>query len=226
MNQIEIKLEHYTPLSIMASSGRTAWKSFHKGGVYEEETDDISLEDRGFIDRIVNKLKHGSVSEHLNYHFKIKGVSRALLQELVRHRHMSFTVSSTRYTLKELKSEEQFNDFDNLFDFERASKYLIWTGNHNVDITSFFALEDLRRLIKEGISNDIAKYALCESYKVELAVSINARSLQNFLQLRTNKAALWEIRELAYAIFDILPEEHKYLFEDYVYEEKSNTKGE
>ncbi len=56
-----------------------------------------------------------------------------------------------------------------------------------------------------------------ESYKCELAWSINARSLQNFLNLRTNKAALWEIRELAYEIFVQLPDDHKYLFEEHLY---------
>jgi len=86
--------------------------------------------------------------------------------------------------------------------------------------TTFFQLEDLRSLIKEGISNDKAKYALPEAYKTELAWSINARSLQNFLALRTNKAALWEIRELAHAIYEALPEEHKYIFEDSIYKEK------
>jgi thymidylate synthase (FAD) len=83
-------------------------------------------------------------------------------------------------------------------------------------------LEDLRSLIAEGISNDIAKYALPEAYKVELAWSINARSLQNFLALRSNKAALWEIRELAFKIFEAIPEDHKYLFENYLYKEKGS----
>ena len=76
-------------------------------------------------------------------------------------------------------------------------------------------LEDLRALIKEGVSNDIAKYALPEAYKTELAWSINARSLQNFLALRTSKAALWEIRELANKIYETIPEEHKFIFKDF-----------
>ena len=53
-----------------------------------------------------------------------------------------------------------------------------------------------------------------ECYKTELTWSINARSLQNFLSLRSSKSALWEIRELAYKIFEILPMEHKFIFED------------
>ena len=128
-------------------------------------------------------------------------------------------MKSTRYTLKELKNEKPFNDFNNELDHKRASKYLVWTGVHNVDITTFFMLEDLRSLVKEGISNDKLKYALPEAYKTELAWSINARSLQNFLMLRSNKAALWEIRDLAYLVYKTLPDDHKYLFEEYLYKD-------
>ena len=160
--------------------------------------------------------------DEIFYSMKIEGISRACLQELVRHDfENAFSVESTRYTLgKYLKKEEPFNDFDNEFDYKRASKYLVWTGVRNVDITSFFMLEDLRSLVKEGISNDKVKYCLSESFKVKLTMTISKRSLQNFLELRTNKAALWEIRELAYEIFNKLPEDHKYLFEDCLYENK------
>jgi len=75
------------------------------------------------------------------------------------------------------------------------------------------ALAGLQVLLKNGVSNDKAKYCMPESYKTELTWTINARSLQNFITLRTNKAALEEIRQLAYNIYEALPEEHKYLFE-------------
>lgn len=168
------------------------------------------------------------VNEHIFYTFHISGISRALLQELVRHQHLiSLSVKSTRYTLKELKEEEHFvngwsatDTFENVDwntdGYERACKYLVMTGDFRVDICSIGALDNLRDLLQMGISNDKAKYALPESYKTELAWSINARSLQNFLALRTDKSALWEIRELAYMIYDNIPDEHKYLFEDFV----------
>ena len=81
---------------------------------------------------------------------------------------------------------------------------------------SIKALENLRLVLKSGISNDKAKYCLPESYKTELTWSVNARSLQNFLSLRSDKSALWEIQKLAYALYDALPEDHKYIFEECV----------
>jgi thymidylate synthase (FAD) len=65
-----------------------------------------------------------------------------------------------------------------------------------------------------GISNDRAKYCLPESYKTELTWTINARSLQNFISLRSDKAALWEIRDLANMVYETLPSDHRYLFEN------------
>ena len=215
---MNIQLIDYTKLSNAVIAGRTAWQSFHKGGQYFQSTDYISEVDREFLERIALKNKHESIIEPLVYIFDIKGISRACLQELARHRIASYTVKSTRYTLKELKKEEQFNNFDDPNDKARASKYLVWTTNRNVDITSFFMLEDLRQLINEGISNDIAKFALPESYKTSLIWTINARSLRNFLELRTSSAAMWEIRKLANAVYDEIPMTHKFLFKECVNE--------
>jgi len=200
-----VTLNHHTPLVICSDAIRTCWQSFDK-------SDNGGEKDRELIDRVGNKFKHASTLEHLVYSFYIEGVSRALLQELARHRMASLSVKSTRYTLKELKNEEPFS----VEDKERASKYLVMTDVNMVDEMSIKALENIRLVLKDGISNDKAKYCLPESYKTELTWSINARSLQNFISLRSDKAALWEIRELANALFQTLPEDHKYLFKDFL----------
>lgn len=200
---MQVTLNHYTPLTICSTAIRTCWQSFDK-------SDDGGEKDRELIDRVGNKFKHASTLEHLNYSFYIEGISRALLQELARHRMASLSVKSTRYTLKELKTEEPFNTKGKA----RAAKYLVLTDNKVVDEMSIKALDNLREVLSQGISNDIAKYCLPESYKTELSWTINARSLQNFLALRSNKSALWEIRKLAHIVFDALPADHRYLFED------------
>ncbi len=199
---MQVTLLHHTPLIVCANAIRTCWQSFDK-------SDNGGEKDKELIDRVGNKFKHASTLEHLYYNFYIKGISRALLQELARHRMASLSVKSTRYTLKELKNEIEFT----LKDIDRAKKYLVFTNVAIVDEMSIKALENLRKVLAQGISNDKAKYCLPESYKTELTWSINARSLQNFISLRSSKSALWEIRELASKIYDALPEDHKYLFE-------------
>lgn len=210
LNKIEINLLNFTPLWVCSNAIRTCWQSFERGDNGGEK--DIEL-----IDRVGNKFKHASTLEHLYYNFYIKGISRALLQELARHRVASLSVKSTRYTLKELKNESEFRSGD----FENASRYIVLSGDEMVDNFSIVALENMRKILLKNISLDIAKYALPECYKTELSWSINARSLQNFLALRSSKSALWEIRDLAYAIFEALPDEHKFIFEDCIKKENN-----
>lgn len=233
----KVTILNSTPLWIGAHATRTCWSSFEKsdsvivcsscGEPMDSEVELCSVcgnktfevecgeADADLIDRVGNKFKHASTLEHLVYNIKISDISRALLQELSRHRIASPSVKSTRYTLKELKAEKEFTLSDE--DFERASRYLVWTENNKVNIASVLALENLRQLLVEGISNDIAKFAMPESYKTELTWTINARALQNFLSLRTSKSALWEIRQLAYKIYEEIPEEHKFIFNDCIY---------
>ncbi len=198
---MKITLLHNTPLQVCAHAIRTCWQSF-------EKSDSGGEKDRELIDRVGNKFKHASTLEHLVYTFYIQGISRAVLQELARHRMASLSVKSTRYTLKELKEEAPFS----ITDIKRVKKYIVLTDNPSVNEMSIKALENLRQLLVQGVANDKAKYALPECYKTELTWTINARSLQNFLSLRSDKAALWEINDLAHAIYKSLPEDHRYLF--------------
>ena len=217
-----VTLMQHSSLEVCAHAIRTCWQSFDK-------SDDGGDKDRDLINRVGNKFKHSSTLEHLTYTFYIAGVSRALLQELARHRIASPSVKSTRYTLKELKDEESFTDGMSAVELikkyknpeevytdkhmVRASKYLVFTNILGVDFSSVVALENLRLMLLDGVSNDKAKYCLPESYKTELTWTINARSLQNFISLRSTKAALWEIRDLSSVLYEALPQEHQYLFE-------------
>lgn len=207
---MNITLMHNTPIDVCAHAIRTCWQSFDKS--------DGGEKDKALIDRVANKFKHASTLEHLVYTFYISGVSRALLQELARHRIASPSVKSTRYTLKELKESRSFSDTD----YDSASRFIVLTGSELVDTASIKALNNLQQILQQGVSNDIAKFCLPESYKTELTWTINARSLQNFLKLRSDKSALWEIRDLAYALYENLPDDHRYLFEESMYQNENS----
>ena len=229
---MNVELLHNTPLWVCSTAIRKCWASEGKSDSkfdadlgfcteLDEAGEPYKVEaggkDKALIDRVGNKNSHSSTLEHLSYNFDISGVSRALMQELARHRMSSFSVKSSRYTLKELKNGFDFinAEYDNLTMAE-ASKFIVLSGNSDINYYGFLALQNLQKALKDN-SNDVAKYVMPESYKTSLVWTINARSLQNFLQLRTNKAALQEIRNLAYKVFEVLPEEHKYLFEEYLY---------
>lgn len=213
-------LRYNTPLWVCSEATRQCWDSRDKsdteleyyiphGDMVEKCREDVVTgeKDKALIERIGNQHKHKSVLEHLVYTFDIDGISRACLQEVARHRMASYSVKSTRYTLKELK---------NAHDVELGD-YIIDDLDADLRVDVYKQLQLVRQRLQEGVSNDKVKYLLPEAYKTSLTMTINARSLQNFLELRTSKAALWEIQDLANALFNALPDDHKYLFTDYIY---------
>lgn len=234
MKNIKVTLLHHTPLYIASDGARTCWDSFDKSDTIQPipqpigYLDDkrqfnefpwhrmnipkIGPKDLALIDRVGNQYHHSSILEHIAFNFFIDGISRACLQELARHRIASLSVKSTRYTLKELKSEEPFTEYTDINDQEylptgreRAEKYLVMTTDERVNRYSILALDNLRDLVATGMSNDLSKYAIPEAYRTQLTWSINLRSLQNFLSLRTDKKALPEIQHLAHLIYAQLP---------------------
>ena len=62
----------------------------------------LSVEDSELLKQLSFVHFHHSVLEHSVVTFFIKGVSRAVLQELARHRIASYSVKSTRYTLDQI----------------------------------------------------------------------------------------------------------------------------
>jgi thymidylate synthase, flavin-dependent len=205
----KVKLLSYTPLEVINTAIRTCWDSHDK-------SDNLGEKDLDLIKRVILQNKHESCGEHCVFNFFIQGISRLNLMELTRHRLASYSVKSTRYTLKELRNETEFT----IKDKERASKYINLTDNNNVDECSIQALENVRRLVNNAVNynvtQDLIKYALPECYKTDLTFSINVRSLRNLLKLRTSKTAHFEIRNLAFKLYEALPEEFKFLFKDVI----------
>lgn len=168
----------------------------------------------------LKELKNESEFINLDSIKKIENVLQdsieSSLQENLKNTQ-NFIESNLKENLKNTPDsiESNFkNDFTNAL--KRAAKYIILSPNMNVNFYNLISLENLRILLASGIKQDIAKYALPECYKTRLVWSINARSLQNFLSLRSNKRALHEIRILAHNIFNALPKEHKYLFLEFL----------
>ncbi len=193
---MQINLLNYTPLSVADAAISKCWdKSVDPDKVCER------------IERVANKNKHASTIEHLVYNFDIDGISRACLQEVARHRIASYSVKSTRYTLKELRDDEDIT-LEKYCVIDKLPEEL-----HPVMLN---VLKNMKYALKDGYSNDVVKHCLPEAYKTSLVMTINARSLQNFIGLRSSKSALWEIQDLAKALYDALPEDHKYLFEKFL----------
>ena len=219
---MKVELLHATPLTVCATAIRQCHNTHDKSDCGGEK--DLAL-----IERVGNQHKHGSALRHLMFNFNIDGVSRGCMFELIRHNHTEYddddnsftsyipndvTVKSSRYTLNELKQENNFLCTQKGRD--RAKRFVVFTDNDLVNDSIACALERLRCIISMGVKPDIAKYCIPDAYKTALTWSINAQSMQNFLALRTANSAHFEVRELANKIYDAIPETHKYLFDEFV----------
>ena len=219
-------------MSVAVTAARTCWDSFSKGGNYECPSDTLVEADIALLDRLIHKNKHESIAEHITYSWNIEGLPRFVLVELTRHRLCSYSVKSTRYTLKELKDEEPFiiqetdpnGELVWIFDYNRASKYIDINPNALPE-SQLFQLEYLRKAIAVNkLSLDEAKSLVPESYLTNLVWTINIRSLRNFLHLRLSKSAHFKIRQLAELVYDAIPEEHRFLFSDLRKEENEEMR--
>lgn len=205
-----------SPLSTVVSAIRKCYESEGRSDSYLALAGDFLHEEREFVlgpkdEELIKRIissGHTSVLEHCVFSFDINGISRGCLQELARHRIASLSVKSTRYTLGRIK------DSTNLHNREESGKYLVWCDDEKVNQAAISALVNVQKLASQSIPNDQLKYCLPESYKTSFIWTINARSLRNFLELRLDKRAHWEIRQLAEKIKYIIPESHRILFED------------
>jgi thymidylate synthase (FAD) len=84
-----VELEPQGAEKIVEFAGRACYQSFHKPNAATRLNKD-------YLANIIAQ-QHESVLEHAIVSFYVQGVSRNMLLELERHRHLSFSVVSTRF---------------------------------------------------------------------------------------------------------------------------------
>ena len=189
MKNITVKLQYLTPMEAAIGAVRKPYMN--------EKADENLLE------KIIVRIGHQSVAEHIVMNWDIDGVSRLELQEHMRHRIASPTVQSTRFALnKIIKGGKLFKDlcvmpdlslpqFDNLTTEEKKlfEVELMYHVNDTMD--------RVQKMKELGYSNDLVKYFLPECLRTSISWTINLRSMFNFISLRTDKKAHFEIRYVA-----------------------------
>lgn len=137
---------------------------------------------------------HTSVTEYATFVFEIRGVSRALLAQLTRHRiGCSFTVRSQRYC-----NEDQFNYVIPLTIKNKECAKVEYIKLMNTINETYKYLQEL------GVPNEDARYVLPNACETVLTCSFNLRSLMHFLNERLCTRAQWEIRYIARAMRDLV----------------------
>lgn len=180
----------YDPDEIVALGARLCYAQADVDTLLER----IAKKDQASFIAGVMARGHLSVIEHASFTFAIEGVSRTLLAQITRHRIASFSVQSQRYVSMgagfdyvvppsiEALGEEAQAEFARQMETMHAW-YADWQ----------------RRLGDAGErSNEDARFVLPGACATRMLLTMNARELLHFFELRCCERAQWEIRALAW----------------------------
>jgi len=181
---MKVELLSYTPEPdrVVAISARLCYSKIGISELAEKLTDDK-------IRDLLKKLEssgHLSPFEHANFTFGIEGISRVTSHQLVRHRIASYSQQSQRYVKM---SDGEFVIPPSIKKNSSASE-LVYNLND-------MAMSVYNKLIQLGIPEEDARYILPQGITTKIIVTMNARELLHFFNLRCCLRAQWEIRAMA-----------------------------
>ncbi|MHB1398113.1 MAG: FAD-dependent thymidylate synthase [Trichloromonadaceae bacterium] len=177
------------PEAVVAAAARLCYSPSSIDQLLEK-----SRVDRDDLLRKILSLGHTSVLEHANFTFGIEGISRACSHQLVRHRLASYAQQSQRY----VSHRERFAAVTPPSIEQRPEL-----------LQRYQALLDeihgvYRQLIDAGVPAEDARFVLPNAAQTKLVLSMNARELLHFFNLRCCRRAQWEIRAMAKEMLRLL----------------------
>lgn len=122
---------------------------------------------------------HTSTLEHISFTFDVEGVSRALLAQLTRHRHISFSVQSQRYN--KLSSDSRSGGFDYVVP-EKINENSQASGSFHGYMGIIQDMYD--SLIENGIPQEDARAVLPNAATCNLVLTANLRTILDFYSKR------------------------------------------
>ncbi len=182
---MKVKLLRYTADAELLCG--TAAQTTIKSGKPSEILEKIDSETAKRKIKMVTGYGHASVIEHASFTFSLEDVSRAMTHQLVRHRIASYTQQSQRYVTYD--TLEKYVTPPSITDNDEAKK--------TFDDTLEKISETYQKLLKIGIPKEDARFILPNAAKTNIIVTMNARELRHFFNLRCCARAQWEIIEVA-----------------------------
>lgn len=155
-----------------------------------------------FLDKL-ESYKHFSPMEHASFTFGIEGVSRSFLAQISRHRIASFSVQSQRYVDMDnadhvVPKEIYDAGYSAVRLYEESVKSSF--NNYNElkeELTKKYIAEGMKESPAKKKAQEDARYLLPEACCTRMIVTMNARELNHFFNLRCCNRASREIREVA-----------------------------
>ena len=136
----------------------------------------------GYLNNILDK-GHESILEHANYTFSIRGVSRSLTHELIRHRHFSYSMLSQRYV------DESNGGYvlpPAIVDMDKETLELLLLDAHQEALNLYERVTN--DLTEAGVprkrARQAARYVLPNGHQTRLVVTGNVRAWREFVGKR------------------------------------------
>ena len=182
---IKVKLLEHTPHPerVVAMAARLCYSAAGAEELAEKMTHE---QVEKLVDKII-QMGHASTMEHVSFTFGIEGVSRVLTHQLVRHRLASYSQQSQRYVAE--------HDFEYILPPSIAERP---EASERFKALMENIQQAYNDLVEAGVPKEDARYVLANATETKIVVTMNARSLMHFFNLRCCNRAQWEIRELAY----------------------------
>lgn len=128
---------------------------------------------------------HHSVIEHASFTFALEDVSRVLETQLVRHRIASYTIKSGRYNKSHCNVVIPPKIAKNKEALKKADEFIAT----NTKL--------IKELLDMGIPYEDVRFFSPQGIKTNIVVTMNARELHHFFNLRCCTRAQWELRTVA-----------------------------
>ena len=173
---------------------------------FGKKTDTISDADKGLINFLMRE-HHGTPFEHNSFRFHIK-VPIFVAREWFRHRiGWSYNEYSARYS--EMPDEWYTPEVDAVrtqvgkpgsYTFEPMDEPIARDMRVAMDESVGHSYRTYNYLLKKGVAKELARTVLPVGMYTEFYATCNARSLMNFVALRNDPNAQYEIRVAAEAV--------------------------
>jgi len=149
------------------------------------------------------KRNHFSPWEHSVYTFVIENCSRVCTHQLIRHRIASYTQLSQRFA-------RMTGEYFGVVKPPRIA--LNKEAKRIFDKVVKESYEAYLKLLDMGIAPEDARYILPQGVITKIVVTMNARELHHFFGLRMCVKAQWEIRYVAWRMWQEVMKVHPLLF--------------
>ncbi len=191
-----VVLIEYTPNPerVVAAAGRLCYSSADVQALQQK----VSRRDQSGYITMLRRLGHLSTFEHVSFTFGIEGVSRALLAQITRHRIASFSVQSQRYVGQ--SGEHGFDYVVPPAIEALGEEHMRRFAEQMAQMDSWY--NEWLELLGEGGKED-ARFVLPNAAATRMVVTMNARELIHFFELRCCNRAQWEIRAVAWRMFEL-----------------------